>query len=203
METYPLSLALFDFLPVTIFLIGSWFLVKTVRSWRGSACSRMAMAAGLLIFLGGFLKASWKILYAGFSADLRWMSEVQFVLLAPGFFALLMTAIYTGRSPEKSLSPNLPLLAMAGWKVPLLVLMTLSSMGAQGILAYISFRRGLRWAATGFIIAFLGLVAMGALASGEQNVTRQWLEEGINTTAQIGFAIGSFLLYRSGSSSHG
>jgi hypothetical protein len=51
-------------------------------------------------------------------------------------------------------------------------------------------------AAAGFIVAFLCLVAMGALASGTQTVARQWIEESINTAGQIGFAVGSFLLYR-------
>jgi hypothetical protein len=193
METYPLSIALFDFVPVTMFLVGAFFLVRIALQMRGSPCGRMAMAGALLVFLGGFLKAIWKLLYAANVADLRWMSEVQFALVAPGFLALLVTAILMARGRKKT---AVPLLAIAPWKIPLLAIMTLSSMGAQGILAYLSFRRRVPLAAVGFIVAFLCLVAMGAMASGEQTIAKQWLEESINTLGQLGFMLGAILLHR-------
>jgi len=196
METYPLGLAVFDFVPVSVFLVGAFFLVRSVRLLRNTACSRMVMAASLLIFSGGFLKALWKILFTVNVGDYRWMSEVQFMLVAPGFFALLVAVILTSRVGSRSEAKGILMPAIAGWKVPLLIVMTLSSMGAQGILAYIAFQRKVRLAAAGFIMAFLCLVAMGALASGTQTVARQWLEESINTVGQIGFVLGSFLLYR-------
>jgi hypothetical protein len=194
METYPLSLALFDFVPVTMFLIGGFFLVRIAIMQRGNQCGRMVMAGALLIFLGGFLKATWKLLYAAEVANIQWMSQIQFVLLAPGFVALLVAAILLARGRRKNNNP--PLLAIAVWKIPFLALMTLASMGANGILAYISFRRGAKLAAVGFIVAFLCLVGMGAMASGEQTLAKQWLEESINTTGQLGFMIGSILLYK-------
>lgn len=194
METYPLSIALFDFVPVTMFLVGAFFLVRIALQMRGSPCGRMAMAGSLLVFLGGFLKAIWKLLYAANLADIRWMSEVQFALVAPGFLALLVTAILMARGRRKVAAP--PVMAMAAWKIPLLAVMTLSSMGAQGILAYLSFRRRVPLAAVGFIVAFLCLVGMGGMASSEQTIAKQWIEEGINTLGQLGFMVGAILLQR-------
>lgn len=194
METYPLSLALFDFVPVTMFLVGAFFLVRIALQMRGSPCGRMTMAGSLLIFLGGFLKATWKLLYVNNVADWRWMSELQFVLVAPGFLALLVTAILIARGRGRS--GPLPLMAIATWKISLLAIMTLSSMGAQGILAYLSFRRRVLPAAVGFIVAFLCLVGMGAMASGEQTVAKQWIEESINTVGQLGFMLGAIVLDR-------
>jgi len=195
METYPLPLAIFDFVLVFIFLVGTYFLVRIAMLLRGTPCSRMVMAGALMVFAGGFLKALWKFIYTTTLRDYRWMSEVQFALVAPGFFALLVAAILVARGKRATLS-TIPTMAMAGWKIPLLILMTLSSMGAQGILAYLAFRRGAKLAAFGFILAFLCLVAMGGMASGVQTITRQWVEESINTLGQIGFATGSYLLHR-------
>lgn len=194
METYPLSLALFDFVPVTMFLVGAFFLVRIALQMRSSPCGRMTMAGSLLIFLGGFLKAAWKLLYAANIADWRWMSELQFLLVTPGFLALLVTAILMARSRGRS-SPS-PLMAIAVWKIPLLAIMTISSMGAQGILAYLSFRRRVLPAAVGFIVAFLCLIGMGAMASGEQTIAKQWIEESINTVGQLGFMLGAIVLDR-------
>ena len=63
METYPVSLALFDFIPTLAFLTGAFYLVRTGVLCRGKPCGRMVMAGGLLVFLGGFFKATWKLLY--------------------------------------------------------------------------------------------------------------------------------------------
>ena len=193
-ETYPLTLALYDFVPVTLFLVGAFFLVRIALMVRGTRCGRMAMAGALLIFLGGFLKATWKLLYASGTGDVRLLSEVQFVLVAPGFVALLVVAILMARGRKPA--SGAPLMAMAVWKIPFLAVMTLASMGAQGILTYLSFKRGARVAAIGFMVAFLCLVGMGAMASGEQTLAKQWIEQSVNTLGQAGFAFGSFKLHR-------
>jgi len=191
-ETYSIGLALLDFVPNIAFLVGAFFLVKIALLVRGTKCSRMVMAGSLLIALGGILKATWKLLYAANVGDFQLMSQAQFVLVAPGFLAILVAVIIMAR---KSTKVAMPLLALAGWKMPFLFVMTLCSLGAQGILAYISFQRKAKLAAVGFIIAFMGLLAMGGLASAEQTVAMQWIEESINSLGQIGFMFGSILLF--------
>lgn len=195
-ETYTLSLALFDFVPVVCFLAGAWFLVRLVAWTCGQRCRNLALAGSLLVFLGGFLKAIWKLLYTTGVGDFSLLGESQFAFVAPGFLALLIAVIWMARSQRTVSIPVAPMLAMAAWKIPLLIVMTLSSMGVQGILTYVSFRRGERLAATGFIVAFLCLVGMGAMASGEQTVGRQWIEQSVNAAGQLGFMIGSILLHK-------
>ena len=195
MEKYSLSLALFDFLPTIAFLVGAFFLVRTALICRGIRCGRMLMAGSLLVFLGGFLKATWKLLYAADIADIRWMSEAQFIMLGIGFLAICVSIILMARQPRAD-EKLVALAAMAPWKIPFLFLMTITSLGAEGILAYIAFRRNLRPAAVGFVIGVMGILAMGALASAEQTIAMQWIEESVNTVGQTGFMVGSILLHR-------
>jgi hypothetical protein len=195
METYTLPLALFDYVPNIAFLVGAFFLVRTVILARGRPCSRMCMAGALLIFSGGILKATWKLIFTLGIADIQWMSEIQFILLAPGFLALLVTAILLART--KPFETPAIAMAMAAWKIPLLAIMTLSSLGAQGILTYISFKRKARLAAYLFIVAVLCMLGMSGMASGsEQTVATQWIEEAMNSIGQIAFAVACWLLYR-------
>jgi len=42
----------------------------------------------------------------------------------------------------------------------------------------------------------MGILAMGALASAEQTITMQWIEESINTLGNSGFMLGSILLHK-------
>jgi hypothetical protein len=196
MDTYPVSLALVDFLPNMAFLIGAYFLVKTALICSGKGVGRMLMAGTLLVFLGGTLKALWKLLYAAEIADIQWMSQIQFVLLAFGFLAICVTVIYMVRKSRKPAKGGI-VLGMAMWKLPFLFLMTLTSIGAEGILAYISFQRGEKIAGMAFAVGVMGLLAMGSLASADQTLAMQWIEESINTLGNGGFMLGSILLHRS------
>lgn len=191
-EGYSIGLALLDFVPNIAFLIGAFYLVRVARYVKGRRCGRMVMAGSLLIALGGILKAAWKLIYASGGPDLQLMSQVQFILVAPGFLALLISTILLAR--KHGPIGATPMLAIAAWKIPFLFVMTLCSLGAQGILAYIAFKRKVPLAAAGYIVAFMGLLAMGGLASAGQSIGMQWIEEGINSAGQIGFMLGSLLL---------
>jgi len=191
-ETYSIGLALMDYVPNFAFLIGAYFLVKIILIARTKRCARMVMTGSILIALGGLLKATWKLLYAANVGDFQLMSQIQFALIAPGFLALAVAVILLSRKRSKTV----PLAAVAAWKVPLLAVMTISSMAANGILTYISFKRKAFVAAIGFILAFLGLVAMGGMASATQTVGMQWIEESINSIGQLGFMFGSILLHK-------
>lgn len=196
-ESYSLGLALFDFLPVTLFLIGAYYLVRISLMARGRPCSRMVMAGTLLVFLGGFFKAGWKLLYTTGVADIQWMSQGQFVFSGIGFLAMCVAVILMARGQRRSNPPRGGImLGMAAWKIPFLLLMTVTSLGANGILTAIAFRRRAFLAAAGYILAVLGILAMGALASAEQTVAMQWVEETVNTIGQAGFLLGSAVLHR-------
>ena len=195
-ETYPLSLALFDFLPVIFFLIGSIYLVRLATRMCGTRCRRLALMGSLLIFLGGFLKALWKLLVATGVGDFQVMSEIQFALIAPGFVLLLIVVIWMARSEGKlTQGKNTLIPVIAAWKIPLLIVMTLASMGVMGILTYIAFRHKVKFAAAGFIVSFLCLVGMGSMASSEQTLARQWIEQSINSLGQLGFMTGTIFLF--------
>ncbi len=79
----------------------------------------------------------------------------------PGFALLLIVVIWMARSEGKlAQKKNTLIPAIAAWKIPLLIIMTLANMGVMGILTYIAFRHKVKFAAAGFIVAFLCLVGM-------------------------------------------
>jgi len=76
-----ISLAIFDFVPNIAFLVGANFLVRIVYLVRGKACSAVAIVGAFLVALGGFLQAIWTLLYTTGTADIRLLSNLQFILL--------------------------------------------------------------------------------------------------------------------------
>ncbi|HTX90497.1 MAG TPA: hypothetical protein VMC09_04690 [Anaerolineales bacterium] len=192
METYPLLLVLFDFLPTFAFLAGGLYLVRMVRLGRGKSMGWLALAGVLLVFAGGFSKALWKLMVTAASVDLQWLAQVQFVLSAIGFLGLFGAVLSLVRRDGK----GGPVLAIASWKIPFLFVMTVASLGAEGILAYLAFKRKVLPAAVGLVLGVLGILGMGALASADQTLAMQWVEETVNTIGQLGFMLGCIFLYR-------
>ena len=195
---YSIELCLLDFVPSLAFLVGALFLVRMARLARGRRCAWLMMSGTLLIFLSGTLKAIWKLLYTTGVGDVRIFSEAQFVLLAPGFLLLLasIVALTRGERFVAGAGGRLTVVALAVWKIPFLIVTTLCSIGAYGLLTYIACCRGARLAGALFILAVVCLFAMSGMAGSEQTVARQWIEQGINSAGQSAFVTGSFLLYR-------
>jgi hypothetical protein len=189
-----LCLALFDFVPNLAFLFGAYYLAKIVFLVRGKACGGLTVVGTALIFLGGILQAIWKLLYVTETADLRLMSNLQFILLAPGFLMVLIAVILLIRKSTKK--DILPVIFMAAWKLPFLIIMAITSLAAHGLLTFISIRRRSYWAASGFGIAFICLLGMSGMAGGDQTIPQQWVEESVNAIGQTSFALGSYLLYQ-------
>jgi hypothetical protein len=187
-------MALMDYIPVLCFIIGAFFLAKFFLKDQKRYLGWMVMIGGGLIFLGGGLQATWKLFMALNIGNFSWMSQGQFIFMAFGYSALLIPTI--SLISASKLVKNAPLPAMAVWKIPFLAVMTLASLGTYGILTFVSFRRRQPLAALGFIMALLGVLVLGGMASQEQTVTMQWIEQSINAFANLGFALGSFLLFK-------
>lgn len=198
-QTCTLSLSLLDFVPPLAFLIAAVFLVRLAVRERGRSSAAFMGAGTALVFLGGMLKAVWKLLYTLGVGDYAILSEQQFVLLAPGFLLMFISAIQL--LPRGKRMQDSAVIGLAIWKIPLMAVMTVSSVGAYGVLSYLGFRRRRPLAGLLFIVSVVLTLGMAGMASGEQSVARQWIEEGVNSASQIALAVASCTLYRRSTSS--
>jgi hypothetical protein len=196
-EIVSLPLALLDFVPVACFLIGGWYMSRIAEQLRSQHARQAILFGTALVTAGGAAKAAAKLASAANLGNLDQLGEVHFMLQAPGFLILLVSAMFLLRAEGIPVPRPNPVLALAAWKIPLIALMALAGTGMHGILTGIALRRKAGAAAAGFALALVCLLAMGAAAQGEQTIARQWVEESINTFGQLGFAAGSYLLYRS------
>ncbi len=193
-ETYTLGLALLDYIPSLAFVTGAWFLVRFAYLIRGKFSAQLMAIGSGMVFLGGLLKATWKLLLSIHIADIRVFDEALFVLQAPGFSLMMVASILIIQS---EVLRGVGISVISTWKIPLLIVMTFASLGMYGILAFLSYRRRIHTAAWCFIFTILITLGMAGMASrGEQSVVRQWIEEGINVLGQISFALGSWLVSR-------
>lgn len=210
-----LLLALEDFLPVTLSGIG--FLVLTRLSRRVDRGSGLTVVVGaLLIVVGGLSKPVFKLLlaFSAVEADLLWLDDALFWLLAPGF---LITSAGLWRAGRLDLrrrvggawwGPAAAAVVIAGavgtaiagsgaWFFILLASATIGNVLA--VIALMSWARGRRdrVAAALFaanLVLVFGLAAAAAVL--EQTFAAQLGEQLVSTTAQAVFMWAAIRLAR-------
>lgn len=212
MEDYTLALALEDFVPVLLSLIGFALLARMV--WRVDRDNgRLALVGVTLIGTGGVLKATWKLILALSGRDIAFLDNSLFIFLAPGF-ACLAWAVWAGQQRLRSrkvaeriwLRPLLIFLPFAtaafilaqqggrSWVFVLLALTTLKNSILLGNLTRQALWQQQQGIAALFIFNLVSIFALSGLARVEQSVALQWVEQGINTLSQAVFLLAAWRL---------
>ena len=208
---YTISLALVDFLPVIFTAVGFYFLCKMVTHVDGKQ-GKVFLVGAVLTVVGGFIKATWKLIIASSGIDIRWMDDGMFAWMAPGYVLIAWSIWQTVRNVQgkKTLSPRLAPIAIgtvtlvgsyylntsmpdsSAWKLTLLSVMVIASVVTSILLIAFAFRQRLTLAGIFFIINLIIIFVMNGLARiPEQTITLQWTEESINTISWLCFAIAS------------
>lgn len=207
-DTITLPLAIEDYLPVIFFAVGLYFIAKMIYE-RNKVCGKLAFLGGFFITLGGFFKASWKLVQALGGADIPFLNNSLFVLLSSGFI-LLAWALWKSRKDSNRNIWLVPLILIAGclgiagyfgfvkesraWFFILLGVTSLANLVLLLQLIFRSFQNKL-WLA--IVLYLVNLIVIFALsASADQTVTFQWIKQGITTVSQACFAYASYLLYK-------
>ncbi len=204
-------LAIEDYLPVALFAIGLLFVAKLIFN-RNSEAGKLAFVGGILVTLGGFFKASWKLIQALGGNDIPLLNNSLFVLLSAGFICVAW-AFWKSRSVETNLGSlwTIPIVviiifwSIAGyigfftesraWFFVLLGATTLANLALLFQLIFLSYKNQL-WLAIGLYL--INLLVIFALArSADQTVTMQWIKQLITTLSQFAFALASWFLLKS------
>ena len=205
-----LALAVEDFLPVIFFAAGLFFIAKLINS-KNTAAGKLAFVGGVFVTLGGFFKASWKLIQALGGADIAFLNISLFTLLSAGFICLAW-AFWQSRTRETSLPKiwTIPVILILiiwaiaayigvftesrAWFFLLLGATTLANLALLLQLIFRSFQNKLWLAVALFIINLLVIFALAR--SADQTVTMQWVKQIITTLAQFAFTAATFVLLK-------
>ena len=211
------TLALYNFLPVTLTGLALWFLSRYVAV-QDLAGHGLAILGGGLILSGGLAKASWKLIAATTGADLVWLANALFPLMAPGF-ALLAVALWgavrhhQGRQvPIGRWRIGLAVVLVAcaaaalrqwvlevprGWFLPLLTLASLGNLATSLLLIGLSTRLR-RWdMAVLFAVNLLMIFALQPIAMiNPKPLALHWLEQTLTALGTACLALAAYRLWR-------
>lgn len=217
---YTVPMALVDFIPVFFFLVGSIVLQRCLYNKMSKGAFALFAAGTINVFIAGFLKALYKLLYAAGVCNFERLNVMFFPYQSIGFVlaAIGLVAMMTARQGEgKIYSVALPLLpillldadlltATPGSEPPLyegtiiFIMMMVIGLGTMDvIMAIIGFKMKKPGAAICFIVSCLFSMMMGYLATKTfDNAILNWMAELVNTIGQALLMLGALTLKKAG-----
>ncbi|AGA92091.1 hypothetical protein Thimo_3425 [Thioflavicoccus mobilis 8321] len=218
MADISLTLALINFLPILFSAVAFVFIARLVR-FLDPDRSWLAVIGGGLVVLGGFAKATWKLVFALTGQDLAWLANALFPLLGPGF-VLVAGGLWAAQRRE--LAPEVgrrwpwltPLAAIVlafglaalrswwldiprGWFLPLMGLTTAGNLMASVLLIRSALRWRRRLAAVLFVVNLVTVFALPPIAMIEpKTLAIHWLEQTLTAVGTAGFALAAYLLLK-------
>lgn len=196
------AMALVDCVPVALFLAAAVILQRDLYAVLPKGAYSLVAAGSIMAFLGGFMKALWKLLYALGVCDYVLLDHALFTLQGPGFllFFLGLTALLMPRHGHREATGALVAApASVTTSVPFIVMQVVGLGGAQVVLAVSAARRGSRLAPVAFALAFVLMLGMGYLgAKFDDTSGMHWVAQLTNTLSMAAFLWGTLLLHRVG-----
>lgn len=198
---YGVALALEDFVPCVLVAAAFVFLVRMVRRQVPQAFW-VAVLGASLISLGGFLKATWKLLVATGCWDYPWLENLLFPFISFGFAAMawVMLSVLRGRLVMAWPFAAFPVAAAIGamWMGAVFPMIIAAAVGATffGVTAAVAaFRTGKKSVGSLFVVYVVGTnVLPGIAAQDKQIAALQWSAQITNSIIQLCFLLGCIWL---------
>ncbi len=197
MYNFTIPMALMDFIPVIFFGIAALLLQRDLYGKMGGGAFAMFASGTINIFAAGFLKATWKLLYAAALCDFTALNTMFLPVQSIGFM-LAGIGIVLLLKPKKQVMAAIAPPVFSGSAI-FIVMMTLGLGSICTVLSILAVKMGKKRAMALFILAFLCSMGMGALSG--QDTTQAWVnwtEQGINCVGQGLLLWGVVTLHKAG-----
>jgi hypothetical protein len=197
MYEFSVPMALADYVPVILFAVAAVLMQRDYYNKMPKYAFACLAAGCVNAFLAGFLKATWKLLYAMGVCDFQVLNmmflPVQSIgLLLTGFGLVLMLCA----KKQVMLATAPPVFTGTFVFITMMVLGLGAMCAALSVVAVKMKKKGL---IVVFVLTFLCYMAMGYLASREGNsAAMNWVEQGVNTLGQILLLAGVATLHKAG-----
>ena len=197
-------MALVDYIPVCCFLIASIVLQRTLYAEMSKGAFALFAAGTIMVFVAGFFKATWKLLYAFGICDFQALNQSFFPMQSTGFLLAGLGCValaFFRQQADGGQSALTGAAAPAAFKGAFVFVAAMVAGVAlmDCSLAKIARKRGAALAATLFAVAFFFALGMGYLSSKDfANPAMNWIAEGVNVCGQAIFLVASIILARKG-----
>ena len=197
MYNFTIPMALMDYIPVICFGVAAVLLQMDLYGKMRKDAFAMFAAGTINIFLAGFLKATWKLLYAAGICDFAALNTMFLPTQSIGFLLAGVGIILMMTTKKRVMAAVAP--PLFSGSVIFIMMMVLGLGSICTVLSIIAVKMKKKSAMVLFILAFVASMGMGAMSG--QDVTQawvNWVEQGINCAGQGMLMCGVLILHKAG-----
>ena len=197
MYHFTIPMALMDYIPVAFFGVAALLLQLDLYGKMRKDAFAMFAAGTINIFLAGFLKATWKLLYAAGICDFAALNTMFLPVQSIGFLLAGVGIILMMTTKKNAMVAVAP--PLFSGSVIFIMMMVLGLGSICTVLSIIAVKMKKKGAMVLFILAFAASMGMGAMSG--QDVTQawvNWVEQGINCAGQGMLMWGVLILHKAG-----
>ena len=199
MEGYEFSvlMGLVDYVPVALFAVSMVLMQRDLYNKMPKYAFACFAAGTINILIAGFMKATWKLLYAAGVCDFQVLNTMFLPVNSLGFLlaGLGIILMFTGR--KKALAVAAPVVFKG--TVVFISMMVLGLGAVCACLSILAAKLKKKGLIVIFVLCFFVYMGMGYLGSREDNsAAANWIEQGVNTLGQLLMLIGVAGLHRAG-----
>lgn len=198
MYNFTIPMALMDYVPVIFFGITAVLLLRDLYNKMFKGAYALLAAGAVNVFMAGFCKATWKLLYAAGICDFVALEEMFMPVNSLGLLfvglSLIGMIIWKRKSAVLSVAP----VAFTS-SMPFIMMMVVGLGGLCAGLSILSAKMKKAPVMILFILSFVCAMAMGYMSS--QDSTQSWVnwvEQSINTVSQLCLMLGVIALHKAG-----
>ena len=198
MYNFTVPMALMDFVPVIFFGITAVILLRDLYNKMFKGAYALLAAGSVNVFMAGFCKALWKLLYAANICNFVALEEMFMPVNSLGllFVGLSLIGMLCWKKKSGMLSVAPPVFASS---MPFIMMMVVGLGGMCASLSIIAAKMKKAPVMILFILSFVCAMAMGYMSSQDSTLSWvNWVEQSINTVSQLCLMLGTIALHKSG-----
>ena len=197
MYNFTVPMALMDYLPVIFFGITSVLLLQDLYNKMSKGAYALLAAGSINVFMAGFFKATWKLLYAANICDFVALEEMFMPVNSLGLLFVGLSILGMLRKRKSAMLSVAPVALTSS--LPFIMMMVVGLGGMCAGLSILSAKMKQGKFMILFILSFVCAMAMGYMSS--QDSTQAWVnwaEQSINTASQLCLVLGVLALHKNG-----
>ena len=198
MNGITVTMAIVDFIPVLLFFIASYIILKDLYNKSLKGVYALMSAGSIMVFLAGLCKATWKILYALNICDFEALDRSFFPMNALGFMLFFCGMLgFFSSANRKAMAYSV--VAPFTSNMPFVILQVLGYAGVQFSMVHIARKMKQNKAVICYILAFIFMLGMGYLsAKFDDSSNMHWMAQITNIISNGSFLLGSLMLHKAG-----
>ena len=198
MNNFTVAMGLMDYIPVIFFGVTAVLLLRDLYSRMVKGAYALLAAGCVNVFLAGFCKATWKLLYAAGVCDFTALEQMFLPVNSMGLLFVGLSLVGMLCFNKKKVMLSVAPVPFSGSMV-FIMMMVVGLGGMCAGLSVLASRMKKSKTIVLFVLSFVCAMGMGYMSSQDSSQTWvNWVEQSINTVSQLCLMLGVIVLHKAG-----